>query len=136
MSEQTKKNNKKLWIGAAALVVLIAVFALIYNFAAPKGTTGGKNIVVEVIVPDQDAKEFKISTDEEFLSGALKQEKLIEGEDGEYGFFVTTVDGLKADDTKQEWWCFTKNKEQLNTGVDATPIADGDHFEVTLTVGY
>ena len=24
----------------------------------------------------------------------------------------------------------------LETGVDSTPIADGDHFEITLTVGY
>ena len=36
----------------------------------------------------------------------------------------------------QEWWCFTKNGETLMTGVDDTMIADGEHYEATLTVGW
>ena len=52
------------------------------------------------------------------------------------GLYVTTVDGVTADDGNQEWWCFTLNGETINTGVDTTPIADGDHFEITLTTGY
>lgn len=49
---------------------------------------------------------------------------------------VTTVNGVTADSSLEEWWCFTKGGETLNTGVDSTPIADGDHFEITLTTGY
>ena len=30
----------------------------------------------------------------------------------------------------------TKSGEMVNTGADQTPIADGDAFELTLTVGY
>ena len=41
-----------------------------------------------------------------------------------------------ADDSQQQWWCFTKGGEMLETGVDTTPIADGDAFEITLTEGY
>ena len=66
----------------------------------------------------------------------LEQEGLVAGEESEYGLFVKTVDGYTADDSNQEWWCFTKNGESLTTGVDTTPIADGEHFEATLTVGY
>ena len=43
------------------------------------------------------------------------------------------MDGVTADAEKQEWWCITKNGEQLNTGADQTPIADGEHYELTLS---
>ena len=36
----------------------------------------------------------------------------------------------------QEWWKLTKDGEMVNTSADATPIADGDHFELTFMVGY
>ena len=49
---------------------------------------------------------------------------------------MTTVNGVTVDDSKQQWWCFTQDGEMLMTGVDTTPIADGDHFEITLTEGY
>ena len=49
---------------------------------------------------------------------------------------MTAVNGIAADDSKQEWWCFTKGGEEMMTGVDTTPIADGDAFEITLTEGY
>ena len=70
------------------------------------------------------------------MRGVLEGAGLIAGDASEYGLFVKTVDGYTVDDANQEWWCFTKGGEQVNTGVDTTPIADGDHFEITLTVGY
>ena len=36
----------------------------------------------------------------------------------------------------QEWWKLTKGGEMVNSSADSTPIADGDHFELTFTVGY
>ena len=66
----------------------------------------------------------------------LTDEELVSGDIGAYGMFITTVDGETADDTNQEWWCITKGNEQLNTSADQTPIADGDNYELTLTVGY
>ena len=45
--------------------------------------------------------------------------------------------GQKAiGEAKEEWWCFTKDGEDVMTGVDSTPVADGDHFEITLKTGY
>ena len=66
----------------------------------------------------------------------LTEEGLVSGEEGAYGMFITTVDGETADDTNQEWWCITKDKEKLNTSADQTPIADGEKYELTLTIGY
>ena len=67
---------------------------------------------------------------------ALQDAGLIEGEESEYGLFVTEVDGIEADSANQEWWCLTINGEMASTGVDSTPVEDGGKYEFTLTVGY
>ena len=92
--------------------------------------------MVKVSYSDQSTNEFKYQTDEAYLGEVLKNEGLVEGEDGPYGLFITSVDNEKADDSKQQWWCLTKGGEQVNTSADQTPIEDGDVFELTLTEGY
>lgn len=134
--QTTKRSNKKpLIIGTIVLAVLIAVFAWVYSAQMPDGTIGSKTIMVEIIV-DTETVSKVIETDAEFLRGALEQEQLIAGEESEYGLFVLTVNGITADDAKQQWWCFTKGGEQMYTGIDTTPIADGDVFEATLMTGW
>lgn len=135
MNEQ-KKSNKKIWLAAAALVVAVAVVMGIYFVTRPAPQQGGKTITVQVVLLEGEPSDFTIQTDEEYLRGALESIDLIEGSESEYGLFVTTVNGVTVDDSKQQWWCFTQDGEMLMTGVDTTPIADGDHFEITLTEGY
>ena len=62
----------------------------------------------------------------------LEQEGLISGEEGAYGLFVTSIDGEEADDSLNQWWCFTQDGVMLNTGVDDTMISDGDHYEAAI----
>ncbi len=130
-----KLSSSKIAIGVILLIALIGIFAYIYPRFAPQGMAGAKSITIEVITPD-NTKEHKITTKEEFLRGALQQESLIQGEEGSFGLYVVTVDGVTADKNKQEWWKFTKNGEMLNTSVDQTPIADGDKYEITFTKGW
>lgn len=99
-------------------------------------TEASKAVTVTVVDGDGASTEFALDTDQEFLRGALEEAELVEGEESEYGLFVTTVNGITADQEQEQWWCFTKNGEALETGVDTTPIADGDAFEVTLTTGW
>ena len=135
MNEQ-KKSNKKIWLAAAALVAAVAVLLGVYFVTRPAPQQGGKTISVQVVLLDGESSDYTIQTDEEYLRGALESIDLIEGSESEYGLFVTTVNGVTVDDSKQQWWCFTQDGEMLMTGVDTTPIADGDHFEITLTEGY
>lgn len=130
------KNNKRtLWI-ILAIVLVAALMAGAYMLFMPKGQAGAKQITAQIVGVDGASKEYTLHTDSEYLRGALEEQKLIAGDESEYGLFVKTVDGYTVDDSKQEWWCFTKGGESVMTGVDATPIANGDHFEITLKTGY
>ena len=78
-------------------------------------------------------KDFTYRTDAENLGQVLVEENLVQGEDSATGLFVTTVDGETAQDSLRQWWCVTKGGERVDTGADTTPIADGDHFELTMS---
>ena len=112
----------------------IALLALVLLCACAPKNEGIKNITVSVI--EEETQDFKITTERKYLGDALKDEKLIMGKNGQYGIFITTVNGITADDKKEEWWCLTKENESVMTGVDKTPISDGDKFELTLKKGY
>ncbi len=115
-----------------ALLVVAAVLALI--FLRPDANPGSKAIVFQVTHSDGNVVNFEIRTDSENLRGALEQENLITGNESAYGLFVTEIDGEAADDGQRQWWCFTKDGEMLNTGVDDTMIADGEHYEAFIDI--
>ena len=137
--EKEMKQNKNLLKALIALVIVavIAVVMLVaYNQLKPQTTKGEKEITVEVVIPEEETKEFTLHTDAEYLRQALEAENLVKGTESEYGLFIAEVNGRLANPTNQEWWCVTKSGEEVFTGVDTTPITDGDHYEITLTVGY
>ncbi len=130
------KEKKKVIVAVVALIAAVCVFAgVYYAFGRPETSAGSKTVTIEVAAPDY-SNTHKIKTDAEFLGDALKEEGIIEGEESQYGLFITSVDSIKADDSKQQWWCITKGGADVMTGVDVTPIADGDTFELTLKEGY
>ncbi len=130
------KKTRNIIIAVAVLLVLVAGALAVWAQNKPVPQAGGKALVVEVVHGDGSHKDFNIRTDAENLRGALEQENLIAGSESEYGLFVETVDGETANADAQEWWCFTKDGEMLMTGVDDTMIADGEHYEASLTVGW
>ena len=122
---------------ALLLVVLIAAMALFTGCKEAETQTGAKTITVEIIVEGAETVTKTIKTEAEFLRGALDEEEgLVIGEEGPYGLFIKTVNGITADDSTQQWWCITKGGEDVFTGAESTPIADGDKFEITLKTGY
>ncbi len=104
----------------------------------PAGTEEAPAVTITFLVVHGDAseKEFVITTTGLTLREALEQEGLIEGTESEWGLYVLTVDGETADEEQQQWWCLTKDGEMSMTGVDDTVIADGEHYEFTLTTGW
>ena len=130
------KKNTKIIIALVVLAALIIGAALLYKAFAPAAQVGAKHVEIAVIHADGSSKDFSLDTDAETLRAALDELGIIEGDEGEFGLYVTAVDGESADADAQQWWCFTKGGEMLTTGVDSTMIQDGEHYEVTFTVGW
>ncbi len=128
--------NKKIIIGTVCVALLAIVLLIVWRVTAPKGTAGSKQITVQVVHKDNSIKNFSLSTDQEFLGRALVDGGVVEDNQSSYGLYILTADGETADESNQEWWQITKNGESLMTGADETPIADGEHYELTLTVGW
>lgn len=127
------KGNKKTVFAIAALAVVAALMLGLWYFARPQAQEGAKSIVIEVVHGDGNTKEFPCTTNAEMLGEVLIAEKLAEGEKGAYGLYITTVDGETAQDSLRQWWCITKEGQQVDTSADSTPIADGDRFELTMS---
>ena len=131
-----KNNKKKVALLACLFIVVVAVFGAVFFALRPEGTEGGKTFTLEVILTDGSSTEHKVSTDAEFVGEALLSEGLIAGSTGEYGLFITTVDGITANSENQEWWSLTIDGEMSMYGVDQVPVTDGGHYELTLMVGW
>ena len=82
-------------------------------------------------VVDGDGKEtvFEIHTDKTIVGDALLEHALIAGEEGEFGLYVKTVNGITADyDVDGTYWAFYVNGEYAMSGVDSTSITEGDSY--------
>lgn len=90
---------------------------------------GEKEFAFAVVDKDGNETQFEIHTDKETVGEALLEQNLIVGEDGEYGLYVKTVNGITADyDVNQTYWAFYINDEYAQTGVDSTKITAGDSY--------
>ncbi len=85
-----------------------------------------KSFVFEVVALDGTKKEFTVEYDDEKSVGeVLVAEGLIEGEDGQYGLMVHTVNGQKYTYNEDKvYWAFYIDGEYAMTGVDSTPIEE------------
>lgn len=83
------------------------------------------------IVVDKDGNEtvFEIHTDKETVGEALLELELIAGEDSAYGLYVKTVNGITVDyEADGAYWSFYVNGEYAMSGVDTTPIVEGETY--------
>lgn len=134
--EKTQKNTKEVFFSLAALVAVILILLCVYQFTKKEAVEGRKTVTVRVIHKDQSEKSFEVTTEKEYLGEILREEGIVEGEDGPYGMYILSADGEAADEANQEWWCITKGGEQVNTSADRTPVMDGEGYELTLITGY
>ncbi len=82
-------------------------------------------------VVDKDGNETKylIHTDAETVGAALMELGLVEGDDEDYGIYVKKVNGILADyDVDKTYWAFYINGEYAMSGVDKTPVAEGESY--------
>lgn len=77
---------------------------------------------------------FTVNTDEKKVGKALLDNGIIAGDDGPYGLYVKTVNGILADyDVTGTYWGFYENGEYAMNGVDQTEIENGAHYEMVYS---
>ena len=85
-----------------------------------------RSFVFEVVDKDGNTETFDITTDKGTVGEALLEEGLIAGEVGQYGLYVTEVNGIVADyNVDQTYWAFYVDGVYASGGVDTTDVADG-----------
>ena len=102
------------------------------NAGSAETTVLGEGATVFVFtVVDKEGVEtaFEIHTEKEIVGEALLELELIAGEEGAYGLYVKTVNGITADyETDGTYWAFYVNGEYATSGVDTTTIKDGESY--------
>ena len=77
---------------------------------------------------------FTVNTDKETVGEALLEHELIAGEDGQYGLYIKTVNGITADyDVDQSYWAFYADGEYAMAGVDMTEIDEDVTYQLAYT---
>ena len=88
-----------------------------------------KTFEFTVVFVDGSSKTYTVKTDKTTVGEALLDEGLIEGEDGQYGLYVKTVDGVTLDyNTDGKYWAFYVDGQYAMSGVDSTNIEAGKSY--------
>ncbi|MBR2890173.1 MAG: DUF4430 domain-containing protein [Oscillospiraceae bacterium] len=91
--------------------------------------SGAVSFPLEIIDKDGNSVKITVSTDKETVGEAQLELGLVEGDSGEYGLYIKSVNGIVADyDVDATYWAFYINGEYAMTGVEMTPIAEGDSY--------
>lgn len=91
---------------------------------------GEKQFTFKVTDPEGTVSVFEINTDKATVGEALLELGLIKGEDGPYGLYVKTVNGVTVDyDKDGKYWAFYINGEYATTGADSTAIEADTVYE-------
>lgn len=129
-------KRTKIILGVVALVIVAAALLGVYFATRPDTAQGAKALTITVVHGDGTEQVFDVHTDAEYLADALLDNQIVEDNQTEWGLYILTADGETADESQEQWWCITKGGEMLTTGASDTPIADGEAYELTFTVGY
>ena len=84
---------------------------------------GETSFNLTVIDADGNETEFTVNTDKKTVGDALIELDFISGDEGQYGLYVKTVNGITVDyDKDGKYWAFYVDGEYAMAGVDTTEI--------------
>lgn len=145
-----KKSTQKI---LALLLVAIAVFGfascgnetppevsdnLLWNDAIYTEDTefiNGEKHLGMLVTADGKTIVFNIYSDAATVGEALIENNLVEGSEGQFGLYISHVNGMKAvyEEDGAYWGFYDRDGELMSTGVDMTELHDGDVYELRYT---
>ena len=82
-------------------------------------------------VKDLEGEELTVTihTNQETVGKALQELKLVAGEDGDFGLYITTVNGQTLDFNKDgHYWAFYEGEAYASQSADQTKIVPGSLY--------
>lgn len=120
VSDETQEQVPELWQNAT------------YTADTEIGS-GSKTFTLEVTA-EYKTVIFTVNTDKETVGEALLEHEIIAGENGDYGLYIKTVNGILADYyVNQRYWAFYIGDEYASTGVDSTDITEGATYKLVYS---
>lgn len=129
----TQKGGKGILIAAVAAVVVVVLLIILSIMFAPKPQSGEKSITVTLTDNNGVDTVYEHNTNAEYLLEAIREIDGLDilGEDKEYGFYISAVNGITADyNIDQSYWAIYVNGEYGSYGIESQPITDGDAFSL------
>ena len=100
------------------------------NNVIGKGETSFSLIVSDGI---GNQAEYTVYTDKKTVGEALVELDFISGDEGPYGLYIKTVNGITVDyDKDGKYWAFYVNGEYAMSGVDTTEIDKNAKYELKV----
>ena len=124
-------KNKKRIITAATLVAIIAILLGVYAVTRPDAVEGEKNVTIVIVYQDGTEKTLEYTTDAEHLADLLIAEGVIDGYESEFGYTVTTVDGIYLDWEKDNaYWALYEGDAYATESAAGIVLIDGGVYKL------
>ncbi len=118
-----------------AVLLCVSLIACAFTGCGEK-QTGEKSFTLTVTDGDGNSTVTEIVTDKATVGEALIEKGIIEGEEGPYGLYIKTVNGITADyDIDGTYWAFYIDGEYALKGIELTDITDGAEYELKVEQG-
>ena len=130
----TKNKNAKI-ISFVFCIMLIAAMAFTVSSCVKSDTVGTEfSFTFEITdgkaeYTETEDNTFLVKTDEKTVGDALYALGLIDGEEGDYGLYIKSVNGIIADyDIDATYWAFYIDGSYAMSGASDTPIEEGKYY--------
>lgn len=86
------------------------------------------------VTADNKTVTLTVKTDETNLEKILTANSLVEGDESEFGLYIKSVNGIRADyDLDHAYWAIQKDGAPTPTGANGITVADGETYALVYT---
>lgn len=144
-----RKTSMNRMLSLLLCIVLIAAAALFASGCVDTSKTDAETVTVKdgdtvgkgstsfpLTITDGEGKSITVTvnTDKKTVGEALLDAGLIAGEQGDYGLYIQTVNGIRAIyEEDGTYWGFFIDGEYAMTGVDQTDIVSGSTYALVVS---
>ena len=123
--------------GIVAIIACIICFALVYMMFSAKPAAGGQKAYTLEVSDGNKNILYSGKTDSKYLSDLMDELKNEDGFEyessaGNYGVYISSVNGIKAEEGRKTYWAIYVNGEYSQYGADSQSVNDGDVYALRL----